>query len=292
MKNTLRDLNYQLKQMRRRNRDGGYATQSKREQLLTLIANQLHEMGYRHMSVHSLRPKHVEALVRRWLAEGLSAETMKKRMTAIRWWARKVNRESVVARSNDFYGIPNRRFVTNVSKARTVEAAELSRVRDPRVRMSLMLQQAFGLRREEAIKFMPGFADRGDHIVLRGSWTKGGKTRTIPVVDGEQRAVLEQAHRLAGRGSMIPSAKNFHQQLKLYEKQTQRAGLTRMHGLRHAYAQRRYETLAGWPPPAAGGPVAGELTPAQREIDREARQTISRELGHERLQIVSVYCGK
>ena len=38
--------------------------------------------------------------------------------------------------------------------------------------MSLELQQAFGLRREEAIKFIPSFADRGDHLVLKASWTK------------------------------------------------------------------------------------------------------------------------
>lgn len=41
--------------------------------------------------------------------------------------------------------------------------------------MSLQLQQAFGLRREESIKFQPRYADRGDHIALKGSWTKGGR---------------------------------------------------------------------------------------------------------------------
>jgi hypothetical protein len=34
--------------------------------------------------------------------------------------------------------------------------------------------------------------------------------------------------------------------------------------------------------PAAGGPVARELNPEQRELDHEARHTINRELGHER----------
>ena len=48
--------------------------------------------------------------------------------------------------------------------------------------MSLELQQAFGLRREEAMKFQPSFADQGDHIRLKGSWTKGGKAwvRVLP----------------------------------------------------------------------------------------------------------------
>jgi hypothetical protein len=62
-----------------------------------------------------------------------------------------------------------------------------------------------------------------------------------------------------------------------------------MHGLRHAYAQNRYEELTGWRPPAAGGPRVRALTPEQRRIDQKARLTISLELGHERPQIVAVY---
>jgi hypothetical protein len=56
-----------------------------------------------------------------------------------------------------------------------------------------------------------------------------------------------------------------------------------MHGLRHAYAQNRYyEELTGWKAPAAGGSESRALTLEQRAADREARLTISRELGHER----------
>ena len=287
--NTLRDLNYQLKQICRRNKDGSFTTQRDRERLLTQIADQLHQLGYRHMRVQSLKPKHVEALVKYWQGGGLSAGAMKNRLAAIRWWAQKVNRQNVVARSNDHYGIPNRQFVTNTSKAKTVGPQDLDKVRDARVRMSLELQQAFGLRREEAIKFMPHYADRGDHIVLKESWTKGGKARAIPVRTDEQRAVLDRAHQLAGKGSLIPSAKNYRQQLRVYEAETSRAGLSKMHGLRHAYAQNRYEELTGWRPPAAGGPTVRALTPEQRLLDRQSRLTISLELGHERPQIVAVY---
>lgn len=216
---------------------------------------------------------------------------IKNRLAAIRWWAQKVNRQNVVARSNDHYGIPDRQFVSSESKAKSVTQADLDKVRDPRVRMSLTLQQAFGLRREEAIKFMPSYADRGDHILLKESWTKGGKARSIPVRTEEQRKVLEQAHRLAGKGSLIPSAKNYRQQLRVYESDNLRAGLSRMHGLRHAYAQNRYEELTGWKSPAAGGPAAKSLSQEQREIDRQARLIITQELGHGRPHIVGIYCG-
>ena len=65
-----------------------------------------------------------------------------------------------------------------------------------------------------------------------------------------------------------------------------------MHGLRHHYAQARYVELTGWKAPAAGGPTSKQLNPDQKWIDREARLTISRELGHEREQITAVYLGR
>lgn len=288
----MRDLNYQLKQLCHRNRDGSYSTQAKRMHHLMLIANQLDALGFRGMNARSLKPKHVEALVKDWLAQALSVGTIKNRMAVLRWWAQKVDKQNVVARSNDHYGIPDRQFVTNGSKAQSVGTTDLDKVHDPYVRMSLELQQAFGLRREEAIKFNPDYADRGDRITLKASWTKGGKERDVPVRSDEQRAVLDRARRLTAGGALIPSDRNYVQQLRTYERHTANAGLSKMHGLRHAYAQRRYEELTGWKAPAAGGPVTRALSPGQKVVDRHARQTISRELGHEREQITSVYLGR
>ena len=288
----MRGLNHQLKQLCRHNREGSFGTQVQRERELTLMANQLHEIGFRSMNSHSLKPKHVEGLVRHWLENDVAAGTIKNRMAAFRWWARKVNRQNVVARSNDHYGIPNRIFVTGSSKAKSVSAAQLEKVRDQHVRMSLELQQAFGLRREEAIKFMSTYADQGDHLVLKPSWTKGGKARVIPIRTAEQRELLDRVHKLAGKGSLIPSSRNYRQQLRIYEGHTIRAGLSKMHGLRHAYAQQRYEELTGWKSPAADGPRSESLSREQRDHDHQARHIISRELGHERNQITAVYLGR
>ena len=76
------------------------------------------------MNQRSLKPKHIEALVELWLKDNIATGTIKNRMSAIRWWARKVNKQNVVARSNDHYGIPNRIFVTNESKAKSVIEAD------------------------------------------------------------------------------------------------------------------------------------------------------------------------
>ena len=210
----------------------------------------------------------------------------------MRWWAQKVNRQNVIARSNEHYGIPERRLVSDGSKAKTVNAKDLAKVRDPYVRMSLELQRAFGLRREEAIKFRLSFADRGEQLILKASWTKGGKSRAIPVRTHAQRDLLGRVRRCVGNGSLIPADRSYVQQLRVYERTTANAGLSRMHGLRHHYAQRRYEELTGWPSPAAGGPTKRMLTPEQKLIDQQVRLTISRGLGHERIQILGIYLGK
>jgi integrase len=157
--------------------------------------------------------------------------------------------------------------------------------------MSLRLQAVFGLRREESIKFQPGYADRGEQIALKGSWTKGGRERTVPITTPEQRAVLDEAHRLAEAGSLIPANKTYIQQRQVYDGQCKTAGLSSMHGLRHRYAQTRYEALTGWASPKAGGPKANQLDASQRQSDRLARQKISRELGHERIAVTAVYLG-
>lgn len=287
----MRDLNFQLKQLCHRNRDGSYATQSKRLHHLMLIANQLYDAGFRGMKPRLLKPKHVEALVKDWLRQELAIGTVKNRMSVLRWWADKVDKRSVVARSNAYYGIPDRQFVTNTSKAKEISSLDLERIRDPYVRLSLELQRAFGLRREEAIKFSPDFADRGDHITLKSSWTKGGRERDVPIRTNEQRALLGRVRQLVGTGSLIARDRNYIQQLRVYERQISNAGLSKLHGLRHAYAQTRYEELTGWKAPAAGGPVTKALSPGQKVMDRVARRTISHELGHSREQLISVYCG-
>ena len=169
----MRDLNYELKQLGRRNRDGSYATQHAREAILTQIAHQLVGLGFRDMKATSLKPKHVTALVALWQSQNLSAGTIKNRMTELRWWAEKVNKQNVMARTNEAYGIARRQYVTNLDKSRTLTHGELGQVTDPYTRLSLKLQAAFGLRREESIKIRPMAADLGDRLVLKDSWTKG-----------------------------------------------------------------------------------------------------------------------
>jgi predicted methyltransferase len=76
-------------------------------------------------------------------------------------------------------------------------------------------------------------------------------------------------------------------------------GVSKLHGLRHAYAQRRYKELTrlfdpngeGFDCSMNGGKQYKAMSVEEKMIDRQARQIISKELGHSRTSITKIYCG-
>jgi hypothetical protein len=289
----VRDLNHDFKELCRHNRDGSYATQADREHNLDLIADQLYEMGFRGLRAQGLKPKHVEKLVARWLAEELSPGTIKNRMAVLRWTVQKLGKDNIVARTNAAYGIPDRVYVTNISKAKELGMEQLASIRTPCARMSLRLQAAFGLRREASIKIVPAWADRGDTLLLKDSWNKGGREIRIPIRTAEQRQLLNEAKALAKDKSLVaPGYTTYYAYLKHFRYECGQVGIHAFHGHRHLYAQTRYQEMTGWACPARGGPTSRQLTPKQKALDREARETISHEMGHGREQITAVYLGR
>lgn len=274
----------------RRHRDGSIGTQKNRQRGLTAMAEQLDMLGYKLKSANSLKPKHVHALVETWQNADCTPATIRNRLSWVRWWAEKVNKSGIIAKDNQTYKAADRNTI-EINRAQRLDHDKLNSIECPCIKASLQLQEAFGLRREEALKFQPSFAVGQDRIRLKGSWTKGGRYREIPISSEYQRKALHLAHRIAGKGALIPQDKSYKQHLKSYEYQTLKAGLRNTHGLRHQYAQWRYKTLTNMPCPHAGGKRWHEMTQQERSKDRSARQIISNELGHSRLAITDVYLG-
>ena len=239
--------------------------------ILHQMGEHLVSAGYKDLHVYDLKGRHVNALLRQWQAAALSPATQKNRMAVLRWWAAHIGKADMLKADNAAYGIAKRQIMPTGSKARQLTPEHLSRVQNAHGRMSLELQRAFGLRRQEAIKIKPHQADQGAALVLQGSWCKGGQGRSIPILTAAQREVLEQAKALARfqGASLIPKGKTYAQQLHSYEGHCRRANLDKMHGLRHAYAQERFAALAGFLAPAAGGPSRGQPIPFSRLRDRE-----------------------
>ena len=155
----------------------------------------------------------------------------------------------------------------------------------------MILQREFGLRREESIKIRIHEAVIGDELHLKSSWCKGGRARTIKIRYPEQWEAIKQVQDFIGQSqrALIPDDKKYVQQETLYRNQTIRAGIHHSHGLRHAYAQRRYQDLTGWSCVAQGGLSRREMTGRQLELDKTARQIIAAELGHNRTDVVAQY---
>jgi len=81
---------------------------------------------------------------------------------------------------------------------------------------------------------------------------------------------------------------HLYQHLQTWERETHRAGLSKTHGLRHAYAQRRYEELTARKAPVLGSASSKELIAELIDQDRSARLQIATELGHSRIDITNI----
>lgn len=272
--------------------------QTKRDYSLGMaqIARELHAGGYPLSNIKDIKPKHVNYLVEYWQKKELNNGTIKNRLSQIRFLAEQIKKPDLLPKSNNDLNVAKRSYIATTSKA--IRDVDPARFQNIFIQYSVRLQEAFGLRREEAIKFIVSYADQGSYIQLKDSWTKGGIARAIPLVNPEQRELLDEIKSIIGRGrSLIPEDKNYAYQRKAYDAAVSAAGYKNLHGLRHAYAQRRYHELTeqlssngkGWHAPFNGGPHRKELTMEQKTIDDEARLIISRELGHSRKQISRLY---
>ena len=284
-------LGTDLKTMCMRNKDGSEATQAARFLTLQQCARQLRASGYNNIRAPNLTMKHVMCLLRQWQQAKLSAGTIKNRMAHLRWMAEKVDKPGMIPKDNAELGIAERQCAGTPNKAQVLDDKRLARVTDPYTKMSLRLQSLFGLRREESIKIVMAKATQGNVLYLDGPWCKGGRPRIESIRTAAQRAGVRDCLAFAGDRALIAPGKSYIQQRNTYDGQCKTAGLSNMHGLRHQYAQTRYEELTGWKCPKAGGPARDTIKGEMRETDRMARLTISKELGHCRIGIVTVYIG-
>lgn len=102
--------------------------------------------------------------------------------------------------------------------------------------------------------------------LARGASPSG--SRNLLARDESYAAFLQQ--------SVRPAREILHEQ-----------GLKGFHELRAVYACERYEELTGHTAPVNGG----HCYQMNRDLDQQARQQISRELGHYRVDVVSAYIG-
>jgi len=196
-------------------------------------------------------------------------------------------------------GIANRTFVRTaptVSASDAVGAVQSLRDRGlSRAACVAELAVQLGLRSKEAslldAKRALGQAEKTGKVRIEQG-TKGGRARTVPAASQGQLQALRNAADIQGTGrSIMPHDQNYKQWMNggLREgRETLREalGIDRggYHELRATYAAARYQEITGHQPACNGGS-------ASNTADRTAREIISRELGHGRIDVTTAYLG-
>ncbi len=297
MSNTkLRSAKFSINELVKKANVHSFASQADMRHMLYRCIKDLHELGYKLGHIKGLKARHVFVLVEHWKSQGKNPGTIKNYMSKLRRTASILNDRKLVKPDNAAYNIDKRSYVPTINKA--IHHINLSKCTDLYIRLSLESQALFGLRREESMKFILSEAYHGDSLAIKPSWTKGGIGRTLKITNDAQRQWLDKvACQVKPGESLIPIDRTYKQHLSHYEAQAKAMGVNKLHGLRHAYAQRRYRELTqffdpskqGMACPLDGGKNPKLLSPLEKEIDRKARQIISHELGHSRLSITKIY---
>lgn len=296
-KTKLRSAKFSINELVKRT-GHSFASQADMRQMLFRCVKDLHDLGYKVGHVKGLQAKHVYALVEHWKKQDKNPATIKNYMSKLRKTAQLLDNSKLIKADNAAYNIENRSYASLHNKA--IHQIDLSICTDPYIRLSLEGQALFGLRREESMKFTLSEALEGNSLNIMPSWTKGGIGRTLEITSDTQRLWLNKVGQLVKPGeSLIPSNKSYKQQLQHYKKQTALLGFCKLHGLRHAYAQQQYRELTiffdrehrGLISPIEGGKKYQEMTAYEKRLDRQARQIITRLLGHSRIHITKIYLG-
>lgn len=279
----------------------GHATRADRRYVLGQCLRDLHAAGYHIEDVRHLATRHLRVLASLWETRGYSASTLQKRFSILNTFCGWIGKPDLVGDPRHWLADPGRfarHYVAQYDHSWVGQGVDPEAVfqrvaaRDPVVALQLRLQAAFGLRAQEAMLLRPHQADRGE--VLEVNWgTKGGRPRQVPIRTEAQRQLLAAARTLAPQphSALIPEAYRLRSWIQHYYYVLRSCGIHRRaglvgHGLRHGYANDRYEELAGQPSPVRGGGAN-----LDRTIDRAARLQVSGELGHARERITTAYYG-
>ncbi len=283
-----------------------YKTRYRRFVNLCASLKELREIGYPIQSVHNLKEKHIQALVRHWEARGRGVGTVENKLTYLRTLCRWIGKGNMIAGGATYSAHPEGFKRTGVAtkdkswEGNGIDPLELiERVGsyDKIVGTQLEIQFLYGMRREEACLLRPQVAlrqalDTGKILVTHG--TKGGRPREIFIDTVVQIEVLGRASDLvvSPAGTMIPPQRSLESWLNHYEyicgrkaRLNKRERDATAHGARHSFCQRKFSQITGKPAPIKGGedyePELLEL--ALREVVEMA--------GHSRPEKAQAYLG-
>ncbi|MFJ4291261.1 integrase domain-containing protein [Cupriavidus sp. NPDC089707] len=274
-------------------------TQERRMYTVCRAFVELREQGLMIESPHSLRHKHIQALVDRWVAQGQVGGTIENKLSHLKAFCQWLGKRDLIRSLGEYvdreaHGLA-RSYVTTTDKSWEGNGvdpgmliAEIAKT-DKHVAVQLKLQAAFGLRIEESwsLKIATALKNLDTLRVVDG--TKGGRKREVPV--RLQLEVLEEAARLIDpiSGSTTPAAYSIKRWRSHYNAVLRKHGVYKKglgvtsHGLRHGWAHQLYEEIACSPAPVKGGSAP------EQEAHRQAIQAVVLAAGHSKVTKSGAY---
>lgn len=231
-KSKLRSAQYSINECLKLNKEYSFASQADMRHMLNRCVKDLHEQGYMVAHINGLKPN--TSIF--WLSIGKNKVRIQQRLkttclNCVNW---------------RFYSINLSWLRPATMRIKSPGAVIPQRIIKPFIRLifrsvpilSLEAQSLFGLRREESMKLILSDAWQGGRLKIKPSWTKGGIGRILDITNDAQRQGLSKAVQQIPTGqSLISSTRTYKQHLGHYQIQTKQMGISKCHGLRHAYTQ-------------------------------------------------------
>ena len=282
-------------------------TLANRRQEVKQIGAQLWAGGYPLTELRQLKGRSIDFLLDVWQGKradsctgrvrALAPATLENKISTLRRICEWAGKPGLVPKtSRKLRLVPRERYErSNVAWSLKTEGKNVERIPAdlPHIRYAVRLQEAFGLRKKEALRLNVADADKGGRLYVVAG-TKGGRPRWVPIRTPEQRQLLNEVkefQKRTPRGTLITGADQ-KGAFDHYKRGMGAAGFTKGHGLRHQYAQSRYRDLTGRPCEKAGGLPSFRLSVADKVEDERARELLARELGHGRIEVVAQYIGR
>ena len=193
-------------------------------------------------------------------------------------------------------GIGKRKFVRSKAppSEKELQTALADLTNQPLKQCLVLLCFYFGLRSKEASLLRINVALKqaiSENQIEISKGTKGGKKRFLPITSAKQIEILQFVSETIGRNLCLVPLDHTYSQWREGIMRSTRDFLKRkigfgLHDLRAAYACSRYQKLTG-----SSAPVITGYRTVDKLTDKSAREIISQELGHNRIDVTNAYLG-
>lgn len=292
-----KNLEKQINSVFKHNRQGAYKTKEKYQNDTKNFAKFLAK-EFRLKSMKNISDKHLEKYIKSMQEQKLAPSTIKDRLSAVRFFHDKLDKTKHSLSDNSKFSLDQRQF-GGVNRAwKEGEYRDFLKLceqrQNDRMASIAVLARNEGLRIHETLKIDRNAVEKAlkvGELTVKG---KGGKVREIPLSQ-ESRAMLKERILDVERGQKLFIQKNepthlvikqcqnfinrhrekFQDPQRREQAQADIQQQITFHGLRHAYAQDKFEGFK-----------------SQGLKDYDARVAVSNLLGHERDDVTRIYTVK